>query len=191
MLAGLGYAAFVADLYGDGLFVGYTAEAETRANQMIADPALLVRRVEAGLQAMTGLSFIDSNRVAAVGYCLGGMGVLNLVRSGARLRAAIAFHGLLTPRGPDMAGPVSTPILLCTGTEDPFVPLTDVGAFCDEMTAAAADYRIILYGGAGHAFTSFEISPGMIPVASGKFGFHEAADRDAWTQMSRMLADLL
>jgi dienelactone hydrolase len=191
MLAELGYAAFVADLYGDGLFVGYTPEAEARAGQMIADPALLVRRVEAGLRAMTGLALVDPDRVAAIGYCLGGMGVLNLVRGGARLRAAVAFHGLLTPRESGMSGPISTPLLLCTGTEDPFVPLTDVTEFCDEMTAAGADYRIVLYGGAGHAFTSFEISPGMIPVSSGKFGFHEAADRDAWTQMSQMLADLL
>jgi hypothetical protein len=114
---------------------------------MIADPALLVRRVEAGLKTLTGLPFVNSDRVAAVGYCLGGMGVLNLVRGGARLKAAAIFHDLLTPPGPHMAGPVSTPVLLCTGTEDPFVPLTDVSAFCDEMTATGADYRIVLYGG--------------------------------------------
>lgn len=187
MLAEMGYAAFVMDIYGDGLFVGYTPEAEALANDMIANPALLLRRVEAGLRAMKTLPSVDANRVAAVGYCLGGMGVLNLARSGVKLKAAVAFHGLLAPFVSDTAEPISTPILLCTGTEDPFVPLADVVRFCDEMTAARADYRVVMYGGAGHAFTSFEITPGLVPVASGKFGYDEAADNEAWAQMSRML----
>lgn len=191
MLAALGYAVFVMDLYGDGLFVGYTPEAESRANQMISDPECLGRRVEAGLHALSGLPCVDPARIAAVGYCLGGMGVLNLVRSGAQLKAAIVFHGLLKPTLPEATGPIATPILLCTGAEDPFVPLTDVTAFCGEMTAAQADFRVTIYGGAGHAFTSYEISPGMIPVESGKFGFHEDADRDAWAQMLQMIEDLL
>jgi dienelactone hydrolase len=117
MLAELGYAAFVAGLYGDGPFVGYTPEAETLANQMIANPALLLGRAEAGLRAMISLPAVDSARLAAVGYCLGRMALLHLVRSGAQLSAAVAFHGLLAPYAQGSRQPNVTSLLICTGPQ--------------------------------------------------------------------------
>lgn len=191
LLADMGFAAFVVDLYGEGLFTGYTPEANRRAEAMLADPGLLLARVEAGVQTLAEQPEIDTERLAAIGYCLGGKGVLDLARSGAVIKAAVGFHALLAPyrASPDTA--VTAKILLLTGARDPLVPITDVARFCDEMTGAAADYRVTIFGNAGHAFTSFEVPQGSMPAHMGDFGFVEEADRLAWEHTEAFLRDVL
>lgn len=191
MLAEMGFAALVVDLYGDGLFTGYTPEANTRAQAMLADPALLLARVASGVDALTAQEEVDADRVAAIGYCLGGKGVLDLARAGAPIRAAVAFHGLLAPYRADLQTTPSANILLLTGARDPLVPSTDVAKFCDEMSEAGASYRVTIFGNAGHAFTSFDVPRGTMPPELGDFGFDEEADQLAWSATEVFLRDNL
>ena len=191
MLAEMGFAAFVVDLYGNGLFTGYTPEANARAEQMLADPALLLARVEAGMRALAEQPEIDAERLAAIGYCLGGKGVLDLARSGAAIKAVVAFHALLSPYRAKADAPVAARILLLTGARDPLVPIADVARFCDEMAELGADYRLTIFGNAGHAFTSFEVPRGAMPPEMGDFGFDEEADRLAWDSTETFLRGIL
>ena len=88
-----------------------------------------------------------------MGYCFGGMTVLELARSGIDLAGVVSVHGSLETARPAEAATIKTRILVCHGALDPHVPMTHVTAFTEEMNRAGADYQVIVYSGAMHGFT--------------------------------------
>ena len=175
MLAELGYLALAADLYGGGRTYG-GSEATQKMDALRADPALLRRRVSAGLDALTSLAEVQPEQCAAIGYCFGGMAVLELARSGAPVAGVVSFHGLLRSNAPAGEGEIRVRILACTGAKDPLVPLEDVTAFQEEMDAAAADWQLIVYGRALHSFTNRNVAGGADP----RMDYDPSADRQSW-----------
>jgi dienelactone hydrolase len=91
-------------------------------------------------------------RIAAVGYCFGGMTVLELARSGAALAGTVSVHGSLETPRPAEPSAVQGKILVCHGALDPHVPMTQVITFTEEMKHAGVDYQLIIYGSARHGF---------------------------------------
>ena len=153
-LASLGYVALAGDPYGNGLEVTDLQEAIKYASALREDPAKFRHRARVALDTLASLPQVDASRLAAIGYCLGGTFALELARDGAPLRGVVSFHGgLETPR-PAVAGQVKAKILVCTGADDPFVPVAHVNALAEEMTKAQADWQIMSYGGTVHSFTN-------------------------------------
>jgi len=175
MLAELGYVALAADLYGGGRTFG-GAEATAQMDALRNQPEVLRRRVRAGLDALSAVSGNEPGRCAAVGYCFGGLAVLELARSGAALAAVVSFHGLLTTAAPAGPGDIAARVLACTGARDPLVPLADVAAFSAEMDAAGADWQLIVYGRALHSFTNRNVAGGADP----RMDYDPSADRQSW-----------
>jgi dienelactone hydrolase len=167
-LAELGFVAFACDMYGNGV-AGNRERIMARIAELREDAAKLCRRAHAGIQVLAAHPQVDG-RLAAVGYCFGGMVVLELARSGADFAGAVSVHGSLsTPRAAE-AGVVQAKILVCHGALDPHVPMTQVNAFVQEMNDAGADWQLIAYGGAMHGFTH-ETGPALPGVA-----YHAVAD---------------
>ncbi|MGZ8313086.1 MAG: dienelactone hydrolase family protein [Allosphingosinicella sp.] len=186
MLADLGYVALAADMYGGGeLFMGPAAF--QAMSGLRDDPDRLRRRVAAGFDALAALDGVDRGRLAAIGYCFGGMAVLELARSAVDLRAVVSFHGLLDTQRPAAPGAVKASILACTGSEDPLVPPEQVAAFEQEMREAQADWQLVTFGGARHAFTNRQAAMAGNPALEWK----PEADRRAWAFMTAFLADCL
>ena len=186
MLAELGYVALAADLYGGGeLFQGPAAFAAM--SRLRDDPDLLRRRVRAGFDALLAIDGVDRSRVAAIGYCFGGMAVLELARSGADLKAVVSFHGLLETQRPAEPDAVKPALLACTGSEDPLVPPEQVAAFEREMSDAKADWQVVTFGGARHAFTNRRAALAANPALEWK----PSADRRSWAFMTAFIADAL
>src|SRR3989475_5166335 len=153
-LASLGYVALAGDPYGNGLEVTDLQEAIKRASALREDPATFRQRARVALDTLASLPQVAASRSAAIGYCLGGTFALELARDGAPLRGVVSFHGgLETPR-PAVAGQVKAKILVCTGADDPFVPVAQVNALAEEMTKAQADWRIMGKGAREHASTN-------------------------------------
>jgi dienelactone hydrolase len=156
-MARLGYAAFAIDMYGKGV-VGSDRHENARLIQpFLADRALLRDRIRAACDAVRDFDVVDPSRVAAIGFCFGGLCVLDLARSGAPVRGVVSVHGLLGP--PGLAGAparMAAKVLALHGSDDPFVPPEHVQAFAAEMTALAADWQMHVYGGERHAFTHRE-----------------------------------
>jgi dienelactone hydrolase len=175
MLAELGYVALAADLYGGGRTFGSEA-AVAQMDALRGEPQVFRRRVQAGVDALTGLDGVDAGHVAAIGYCFGGMAVLELARGGGDLRAVVSFHGLLRTAAPAVEGQVRAKILACTGALDPLVPLEDVAAFQQEMDTAKADWQLIVYGRALHSFTNRNVAGGADP----RMDYDPSADRQSW-----------
>lgn len=121
MLAGLGYNVFALDIYGKGVRPQPPASGK-EAGKYKDDRALFRKRLEAGLQVLRGLPQTDPDKIAAIGYCFGGTGALELARSGAKIDGVVSFHGGLGTPSPDDARKVACGVLVLHGADDPFVP---------------------------------------------------------------------
>jgi len=181
-LAALGYAAAAADLHGDGRVLADDEIGPAMA-RFKAEPALLRRRVRAAFDALLAETGLAADRVAAIGYCFGGLAVLELARSGAALSAVASFHGLLTTAAPAGPGDIAARVLACTGALDPLVPPADVATFQAEMTGAAADWQLIVYGRALHSFTNVDVDG----LGDPRMAYDEAADRQSWAALVAFL----
>lgn len=185
-LAASGRAAFAVDMYGKGVLGTSTEENLKLMTPLMEDRQKLARRMQAGLDAANAQAEVDPERVAAIGYCFGGLCVLDLARYGAALRGVASFHGLLKPTGFDAGKPVQAKVLVMTGAADPMVPKEDVNVFMDEMTAAGVDWQVHAYGHAKHGFT--------VPGAdNGELGIkhNSAAAARSWKTATDFLAEVL
>ena len=108
--------------------------------------------MQAAIEILLSRPEVDG-RIAAVGYCFGGMIVLEYARSGAAVAGVVSVHGSLETARPAEPSSIGARILVCHGALDPHVPMTQVTAFADEMKHAGADYQLIAYGNAMHGFT--------------------------------------
>jgi dienelactone hydrolase len=185
-VARLGYVALAADIYGKGVRPSTPAEAAEVAGRFKADRALLRARVLAGLAALEARPDVDPARVAAIGYCFGGTGVLELARSGAALAGVVSFHGNLDTPNPGDARNIKARVLALSGADDPFVDAGQVAAFEAEMRAARVDWQLVRYGGAVHSFTN----PAAGNDPSKGAAYDERADRRSWEAMRQFLKEL-
>jgi dienelactone hydrolase len=99
-LAALGYVALAADIYGKGVRPGNAQEASAEAGKYYKDRQLFRARLRAGLDFLASRSQADPSRLAAMGYCFGGGGALELARSGAPVKGVVSFHGTLNTPNP-------------------------------------------------------------------------------------------
>ena len=159
--AELGYVVFACDMLGDGV-AGSRERVIGCLTALRDDPALLVRRGQAGLAELARCPEV-SGRFATIGFCFGGMAALALARSGAELAGVVSMHGSLATPRPAESGSVKAKVLVCHGAADPHVPMADVAAFAEEMNSAGAEWQLNMYGGALHGFTHRQAAPGAIP----------------------------
>jgi len=178
-LAALGYVALAGDPYGNGVEYTDLQEAIKQVGALREDPAKFRQRGRVALDKLASLPQVDPNRLAAVGYCMGGTFALELARDGAPLKGIVSFHGGLETQRPAAAGQVKAKILVCTGADDPFVPVAQVNALADEMTKAGVDWQIISYGGAVHSFTN----PDAGKVGMPGIAYNKSADERSWKAM--------
>jgi dienelactone hydrolase len=177
--AELGYVAFALDYHGGGQVLADRDEMMTRLAQLSADPDRTRALGQAGLDVLLREPRADASKVAAVGYCFGGTVVLELARGGADVKAVVGFHpGLGTVR-PEDARNITGKVLMCVGSEDPFIPVEQRLEFEAEMRAAGVDWRMYLFGGAEHTFTHPWAELAGIPGVK----YDEPTDARSWRAM--------
>ena len=184
-LAWHGYAAFALDMFGKGKRGTTTEECSALITPFVQDRALLARRISAALTTIKGLPGVDGRRIAAMGFCFGGMCVLDLARSGADLRGVASLHGLLKPSGLP-AKRIGAKVLMLHGYDDPMAPPEDVLAIGKELSAAGADWQLHAYGNTRHAFTNPQANDDALGLK-----YDEAADRRSWHALLQFLDEVL
>jgi len=156
-LARNGYTAFLADMYGDGKTADNPKDAGALSGSVMKNPQAMEARFNAAREELAKQPTVDPARIGAVGYCFGGAVVLNMARAGADLDGVVGFHASLGLNTPAPApGTVKAKILVLNGADDPFVKKEQYATLKADMDAAKADYRVIEYPGAVHAFTNPE-----------------------------------
>ncbi len=185
-LAGLGYVAVAADIYGEGVRPKDVKEAAAQAGAYKGDRAVYRRRIRAGLDALKAQAGVDPGRLAVIGFCFGGTGALEAARAGMPVLGVVSFHGGLD-FVPDMdVRTITAKVLVCHGADDTYESPKEIAAFQDEMRKTKADYTFISYAGAVHAFTQKEA--GDDP--SKGVAYQEAAARRSWQHMKDFFAEL-
>jgi len=186
MLADLGYVAFAVDMYGKGKVTDRAEQAGQWATALMSDRELYHARAMAGLEAFKATGQIKKSlKTAAIGYCFGGSTVIEMAYAGADLAGVVSFHG--NPNPPLDSDTITASILLCHGDGDFLVPDATLDAATDALDAKGADWLLIRYARAEHAFSN--------PAADGYgikgVSYHEKADRRAWAHMQAFLDEVL
>jgi dienelactone hydrolase len=155
-----GFVTFACDMYGEGV-TGNRERIIRHIGDLRNDRTALVRRVQSAIEILSSRVEVDG-RIAAVGYCFGGMIALEYARSGTTIGGVVSVHGNLETTSPAEPSSIPARILVCHGALDPHVPMSQVGTFAEEMKNAGADYQLIVYGNAMHGFTH-ETATGQQP----------------------------
>ncbi|MCX5892943.1 MAG: dienelactone hydrolase family protein [Deltaproteobacteria bacterium] len=150
-LAGLGYVALAADMYGDGTVTKDPKEA-ARLAELRGNKPLLRARAQAALKTLAATPAVDPKRLAAIGFCFGGTTVLELAYSGADLKGVASFHGGLTSPQPEELKGIKAAILVLHGADDPRVKAEDIAAFQEAMRKGNLDWQMVYFGDAVHAY---------------------------------------
>lgn len=155
-LAKLGYTGFALDLYGKGVLGASKEENQALMTPFLENRARLQSRLLHIVDVVKKQDEVDAGKVAAMGFCFGGLCVLDLARAGGDVKGVASFHGLFNAPDNLKEKNIKAKIIAYHGWDDPMVPPDDVVALGKELTAAGADWRILAHGGAMHAFMAKE-----------------------------------
>jgi dienelactone hydrolase len=187
LLAQSGYVALCSDVYAKGVRADNPQDAAALAGKYKSDRPLLRARMTAALDFLRKQERVNSQQIAAIGYCFGGTTVLELARSGADVKGIVSFHGGLNTPTPADAKNIKGKVLVCHGADDPFVPPDEVLAFEKEMRDAKVDWQLVAYGNAVHSFTDKNAGNDNSKGAA----YNAQADLRSWREMKMFLDDVL
>lgn len=185
-LAEKGYIGIAIDVYGQGKRGTTTEENSALMQPLLSDRSLLQSRLALALEAAAHQNQVDAGNMAAIGFCFGGLSVLDMARMGAPVKGVVSFHGLFTRAENLVQTPVSAKILALHGWDDPMATPDNVLSFAKEMTEAEADWQLHAYGHTLHAFTH----PEAQDKSSGTF-YDASATRRAWAACDDFLKEVL
>ena len=185
-LAGLGYVALAADMYGGGATTRDRQEAGKLAGALLSNPDLLRARAQAALKVLAADPRVDPKRLAAIGFCFGGTTVLELAYSGADLAGVASFHGGLPKARPDDLKRIKAAVLVLHGADDPHVAPADIAAFEQAMRQAGADWQMVFFGGAVHGFTN----PAAGDNQASGVAYNARAARRSWRCMQEFFREI-
>jgi len=184
-LARLGYVGFALDMYGKGRLGTSVTENQALMSPLTSNRPLLQARMNLAIEILRQQPQVDPARVAAMGFCFGGLCALDLARSGSDALGVVSFHGLLTPPGNTGGNRITAKVLCLHGYDDPMAPPEAIDEFAGEMTSAGADWQLHAYGNTMHSFTNPTANdPGFGTVYSA------AADRRSWQAMANFFSEI-
>jgi dienelactone hydrolase len=165
--------------------MGQTKEEKIALIQpFMQDRTLLKQRILAAFDVIQKNPHVDEKRIGAMGFCFGGLCVLDLARSGAHVKGVVSMHGLL--QAPPFAHQIiQASILALHGYDDPMVTPDQVMQFADEMTEAKVDWQFVMYGNTMHAFTNPQANdPGFGTV------YNPKANARAWIAVKEFFKEV-
>jgi dienelactone hydrolase len=184
-LAGLGFVGLALDLYGVDTRDSDIEAYRRLMNDWKADRPALQQRLRGWVDIIKSQSEVDSGALAAIGYCFGGLCVLDLARISRDLSGVASFHGLFDAPGNAPDHPISAKVLALHGWDDPLATPMAVEELAAELSGRGTDWQIHAYGNTLHAFTN--------PAANdNKAGtvYNSNADRRSWQALQNFLEEL-
>jgi len=185
-LAKLGYVGFCADVYGKERRGDPTGDNTALMQSLLDDRAELKARLLASIEAAKKHPMVDASKIAAIGYCFGGLCVLDMARCGADVKGVVSFHGIFFPPKLGKQDKIKTKTLILHGWDDPMATPDQVLEVAKEFSDAGADWQLHAYGGTMHAFTA--------PMANAPekgILYNEAAAKRSWKAMENFLSEVL
>jgi dienelactone hydrolase len=144
------------------------------------------------LAFLAGQTFVDPQRVAAVGFSQGAWVSLLVADAvsfelfvrpnNLRFRAVVAFYPLCRP----VAGPLVIPTLILIGALDDWTPAADCSEKIDAWRTDGVPIEQVVYPGVHHSFYYPELQPGRT-----MFGHWLEYNEEAATDASRRMREFL
>ena len=184
-LAELGYAGFALDLYGKGVRGSNPEENGALMQPFLDDRAMLQQRLLVSLETLRAQDEVAADTVAAIGFCFGGLCVLDIARTGADIAGVVSFHGLFMPPGNTEGNTVTARVLALHGWDDPMAPPDAAVALGAELSAMGADWQLHAYGNTMHAFTNPAANDSQMGTV-----YDATAERRSWQAMQNFLNEL-
>ncbi len=152
-MAEVGYLVFAADMYGNGETADTIDGCFKLITPFLQDRELVRRRAVLAFDTLMQMPSVNKQKIGAMGFCFGGMCMLELARSGAPLHAGVSAHGVLAKSTlPTL--PIQSKLLMLHGYQDPQVPPTEMTQFANEMQSVDVnDWTFVFFGDAKHSFT--------------------------------------
>ncbi|MCG2610479.1 dienelactone hydrolase family protein [Flavobacterium sp. SM15] len=177
-LSKLGYYTFVADIYGADKRPANTQEAGKLAGHYKTNYKEYQNRIHLALQQLIK-NGANPNEIAVIGYCFGGTGALEAARANFPVKGVVSFHGGLGRDANRTIETIKPKVLVLHGADDFFIPETEIKAFQDEMRTGKADWQMVYYADAVHAFTHKDAGSDKSKGAA----YNEKADKRSWKAM--------
>jgi carboxymethylenebutenolidase len=154
--ARLGFTGIAPELYhrtGDGFEAAYMGADELRKPHTAALTLRgLVDDIIATSNWLENDDGVDMDRVAAIGFCMGGR-VAYFANAYLSLKAAVSFYGGgIAPDNLEYAKQQRSPILMFWGGIDTHIPAQQYRAVADALTAANVTHEQVVFGQADHGF---------------------------------------
>lgn len=184
-LSALGYHALAADIYGTGQTPKDMKEAGEKAGHYKTNYKTYQSRIRAAIAELVRLG-ADPKRIAVIGYCFGGTGAIEAARAQMPVAGVVSFHGGLGKAADRPNGAVSTKVLVLHGADDPYESEEEIKKFQQEMREAKADWQMVYFANAVHAFTQVEAGNDNSKGAA----YNAKADRRSWQDMKQFLAEI-
>merc|ERR1719223_2666873 len=164
MLAEMGYVALAADIYGVGTPVENMQDWMAASSAHRGNPDLYMDKMEVAIAEVRSLDFVDETKVAVIGYCFGGTGIVNMALSGGDVLGVVGYHSGIAPNARvahTNGTAITAKLLLHSGVMDDAAQ--DIALLESELEAAEASYEIVRFGsGVVHSFTHWgSNTPGM------------------------------
>ena len=121
-------------MYGKGVLGQNNEECAGLMQPFMDERSLIMSRLNAALYAVKLLPWVDDKKIAAIGFCFGGLCVLDLARSGVDIKGVVSFHGLLGAPEQNLAHAIKAKVLVLHGHDDPMAPVDQVTALQQELT---------------------------------------------------------
>jgi carboxymethylenebutenolidase len=176
-LAGEGYAALAIDLYR-----GKVADTPDMAHELMRglpeDRA--ARDLHAAVEYLKSDPNVRKDRIAAIGWCMGGGLALNVALTEPALTAVVINYGHLSTDASAIQK-IHAAILGNFGGQDRGIPPEDVKKFEETLKKEGKKTDIKIYPDAGHAFEN----------PNNKSGYRAEDTADAWRRTVDFLASTL
>jgi carboxymethylenebutenolidase len=176
-LSDLGYVALAIDLYR-GKVAATPDEAHELMRGLPEDRAK--RDLHAAFEFLQSQSTVKKDRIASIGWCMGGGYSLDMALQEPTLRADVINYGHLAT-DTDSLKKINAAILGIFGGKDRGITPADVKKFEQSLKQLGKKVDMVIYPDAGHAFEN----------PNNKDGYRPDDAADAWKRTVKFLADTL
>jgi carboxymethylenebutenolidase len=176
-LADQGYVTLAIDLYR-----GKVADNPGTAHELMrgVPEDRAVRDLHAAVEFLKAQPNVKKDRIASIGWCMGGGYSLDVALQEPTLSAAVINYGHLAT-DPAAVGKISAAILGNFGGQDQGIPPADVKKFEETLKQAGKKADIKIYPDAGHGFEN----------PNNKTGYRADDAADAWQRTVQFLENTL
>jgi carboxymethylenebutenolidase len=150
-----GYVVLAVDLF-KGVSTNDPSQAMQLVKSVRGNPQEAISNLQTAVKYVSSLPFVDSSKIASIGWCFGGGQSLQLALHSEQhpLVATILYYGTPLVTDKQELSKINWPVLGIFGDHDQAIPLQQINMFKTALDANGITNQIHIYKGLGHAFAN-------------------------------------